>query len=92
MIPVSSGNTDRPLDPVLVTQGKDIFRFDTFGNEVFWTDTARMHEVITGGVSPATALAVGLRVDADALPAGRSGRHCGTARSISTIRRQRSRC
>jgi hypothetical protein len=41
---------------------------DTFGNEVFWTDTARMHEVITAGVSPALALSVGLKVDADALP------------------------
>jgi mono/diheme cytochrome c family protein len=57
-----------PLDPALVAQGRDIFRFDTFGNEVFWTDTARLHEVITSGVSPATALAVGLKVDADALP------------------------
>jgi len=64
----SGGPPDRPLDPALVAQGKDIFRFDTFGNEVFWTDTARLHEVITGGVSPAIALSVGLKVDADALP------------------------
>lgn len=58
----------RPLDPQLVTEGKDIFRHSTFGNEVYWTDTARMHEVIAGAVSPAVALAVGLQVDADALP------------------------
>jgi len=64
----SSGTPEPPLDPALVAQGKDIFRFDTFGNEVFWTDTARMHEVITAGVSPALALSVGLKVDADALP------------------------
>jgi len=64
----STGTPERPLDPALVAQGRDIFRFDTFGNEVFWTDTARMHEVITAGVSPALALSVGLRVDADALP------------------------
>ena len=38
-----------PLDPALVEQGREIFRFDTFGNEVYWTDTARMHEVITTG-------------------------------------------
>jgi hypothetical protein len=59
----------RPLDPQLVTQGRDIFRYDTFGDEVYWTDTLRMHEVISTGVSPRTALSVGLKVDADALPA-----------------------
>lgn len=52
--------------------GREIFRFDTFGDEVFWTDTLRMHEVIQG-VSPATALAVGLKVDLDALPASLVG-------------------
>jgi len=62
-------DTDRPLDPQLVAQGRDIFRFDTFGDEVYWTDTLRMHEVISANVSPATALQVGLKVDADALPA-----------------------
>ena len=60
---------DGPLDPSLVLRGKEIFRFDTFGNEVYWTDTLRMHEVIEGKVSPATALKFGLKVDADALPA-----------------------
>jgi mono/diheme cytochrome c family protein len=58
-----------PLDPALVTQGKDIFRFDTYGNETFWTDTLRIHEVITSAVDPTTALSVGLKVDAEALPA-----------------------
>ena len=58
----------RPLDPDLVEQGREIFRHSTFGNEVFWTDTARMHEVIESAVSPAVALSVGLQVDADALP------------------------
>ncbi len=58
-----------PPDPALVTQGKDIFRFDTFGDETFWTDTLRIHEVITSAVDPTTALAVGLKVDAEALPA-----------------------
>jgi mono/diheme cytochrome c family protein len=57
-----------PLDPQLVAEGKEIFRFDTFGDEAFWTDTARLHEVIQSGVSPALALQVGLKVDADALP------------------------
>lgn len=58
----------RPLDPILVAQGKEIFRHETYGNEVYWTDTARMHEVIESAVSPALALAVGLQVDAEALP------------------------
>ncbi|HUG39670.1 MAG TPA: hypothetical protein VMM12_04260 [Longimicrobiales bacterium] len=59
---------DRPLDPALVAEGKEIFRFDTFGDEAFWTDTLRLHEVIESAVSPNTALQVGLKVDADALP------------------------
>ena len=58
-----------PLDPALVAEGKEIFRFDTFGDEQFWTDTLRMHEVIQSAVTPAVALSVGLKVDVDALPA-----------------------
>jgi mono/diheme cytochrome c family protein len=52
----------------LVAQGKQIFRFDTFGDETQWSDTLRMHEVIRSAVDPTTALAVGLKVDAEALP------------------------
>jgi hypothetical protein len=56
--------------------GRRIFRFDTFGDQAFWGDTLRLHEAIAGaanggvgpGVSPKTALAIGLKVDADALP------------------------
>ncbi len=51
-----------------VNQGQQIFRFDTFGDEQLWTDTLRIHEVIQSSVSPATALGVGLKVDAAALP------------------------
>ncbi len=58
-----------PPDPALVEQGREIFRFDTYGDETFWTDTLRMHEVIQAAVDPTTALEVGLKVDADALPA-----------------------
>ena len=50
-------------------EGQEIFRNDTFGDEQLWTDVLRMHEVLPG-VDPATALAVGLKVDVDALPAG----------------------
>ena len=57
-------------------RGRRIFRYDTFGDEAFWGDTLRLHEAIAGaanggvgpGVSPETALAVGLKVDVDALP------------------------
>ncbi|MEJ2265960.1 MAG: hypothetical protein P8X95_21140 [Anaerolineales bacterium] len=57
-------------------EGRETFRFDTFGDEAFWGDQLRLHEAIAGeqfggvgpGVSPATALAVGLKVDVDALP------------------------
>lgn len=47
--------------------GQAIFRFDTFGDEQLWTDVLRIHEVIPK-VDPVTALAVGLKVDVDALP------------------------
>src|SRR3954468_11555431 len=56
--------------PQQLAQGQQTFRFDTYGDETFWTDTLRMHEVISSGVSPATALGVGLKVDADAVPPG----------------------
>lgn len=62
------GGNDDDSDKHLVAQGKHIFRFETFGDEVKWTDTLRMHEVIAAAVDPTTALSVGLKVDADALP------------------------
>jgi len=60
----------------LLSEGKQIFRFDTFGDEDFWGGQLRLHEAIEGeqfggvgpGVSPNTALAVGLKVDVQALP------------------------
>ena len=56
-------------DPAVIAQGKQIFRFDTFGDESQWTDKLRMHEVIRTRVDPTTALSVGLKVDSEALPA-----------------------
>jgi mono/diheme cytochrome c family protein len=65
--------------PAEMAAGRTIFRFDTFGNETFWTDTLRMHEVISASVSPAVALQVGLKVDVEALPpAVRAGLLAGT--------------
>jgi len=51
-----------------IKAGKDIFRFDTFGDEKFWTDTLHMNTVVQSAVDPTTALSVGLKVDADTLP------------------------
>ena len=48
--------------------GQQIFRFDTFGDEQFWTDTLHLERAIQQGVDPTTALSVGLKVDMDALP------------------------
>jgi hypothetical protein len=56
--------------------GRDIFRYATFGDEDFWGGTLGLHEALAGaanggigaGVSPKTALAVGLKVDVDNLP------------------------
>jgi len=71
------------IDPVvrdhandLLEEGRDTFRFDTFGDQVFWGDTLRLHEAIAGdgaggvgpGLSPRAALGLGLKVDVDALP------------------------
>jgi cytochrome c peroxidase len=60
----------------LVSEGKQIFRFDTFGDQDFWGGALKLHQAIEGeqfggvgpGVSPATALAVGLKVDSERLP------------------------
>jgi len=64
-----SDNNNKPhvVDPALAAQGKDIFRSDTFGDETFWTDTLMMDKAIAT-VDPTTALMVGLKVDAEALP------------------------
>ena len=52
-----------------IEDGRRTFRYDTFGDEQLWTQVLRMHEVIAT-VPPATALAVGLKVDVEALPNG----------------------
>jgi hypothetical protein len=63
-------------NPGQISDGKNIFRFDTFGDEPFWSGLLHIDKAIAGaanggfgpGVSPKTALAVGLKVDASALP------------------------
>ena len=83
----SPGNTEQSFarheknkgsenNPFLIADGKQIFRFDTFGDEDFWSGLLHLDKAIAGtknggfgaGVSPKTALAVGLKVDAEALP------------------------
>ena len=59
-----------------IREGRDTFRYATFGDEAFWGDGIGLHLALAGtanggvgpGVSPKTALAVGLKVDVDALP------------------------
>jgi len=53
-----------------IAEGLRIFRFETFGDEQLWTDKLRLNEVVEKNVDPMTALKVGLKVDADVLPAG----------------------
>jgi hypothetical protein len=77
---ISSANLDGRLARHVTTalkEGQQTFRFDTFGDEAFWGDTLKLHQAIQGarfggvgeGVSPRQALAAGLKVDLDALPA-----------------------
>jgi hypothetical protein len=62
---------------VMLDQGRHTFRYDTFGDEAFWGGALNLQQAIAGeklggvgpGVSPKIALSVGLKVDADALPA-----------------------
>ncbi|KYF78373.1 hypothetical protein BE17_36820 [Sorangium cellulosum] len=58
--------TDRNARRML-ERGREIFRFDTFGDEQFWGGELRLHEAIAG-VTPAQARGLGLKVDAGALP------------------------
>jgi len=72
---VSETQTDANVQRMLA-EGKQTFRFDTFGDEAFWSSALQLHQAIAGqnlggvgpGVSPKTALAVGLKVDSEALP------------------------
>ncbi len=77
--PVTTENMDHAIKEHadrLFSEGQQIFRFDTFGSEAFWTQTG-LHRAIAGeknggvgpGVSPKQALALGLKVDALKVPA-----------------------
>lgn len=75
----SAGTTGKIIErhaQEMLSKGKKTFRYDTFGDEAWWGGTLGLHQAIEGanlgglgpGVSPKTALAVGLKVDVDALP------------------------
>jgi mono/diheme cytochrome c family protein len=65
-----SKDDDGSTDAKKIQDGMQIFRSDTFGDEQLWTGTLQMNAVIESAVDPVTALGVGLKVDADALPPG----------------------
>jgi hypothetical protein len=82
--PPSSGGSTSSFDSTItqnaqrmIEEGRRIFRFDTFGDEAFWGDQLRLHQAVVGqklggvgpGLSPKMALSLGLKVDAEALPA-----------------------
>jgi mono/diheme cytochrome c family protein len=69
LVACGGGSSGSPEPVAQAAQGKQIFRFDTFGDEAQWTDKLRMNEVISASISPVAALAVGLKVDSEALPA-----------------------
>jgi len=66
----TSSPAGEPAPAALVAEGRQIFRFETFGDDQLWTDKLRLHEVVEQNVDPTTALKVGLKVDADVLPPG----------------------
>jgi hypothetical protein len=74
--PAAAGQPVQAQATQLVEQGRQIFRFDTFGDEKFWGDSLKLHRAVAGaanggvgpGLSPKAALGVGLKVDVDALP------------------------
>jgi mono/diheme cytochrome c family protein len=71
---VAAPATGETTSPALVAEGQRVFRFETFGDEQVWTDKLRLNEVVEKNVDPTTALKVGLKVDADALPPGILGK------------------
>jgi hypothetical protein len=80
--PPTDATAGAAADPVkdfasaMIDEGRKTFRYDTFGDEAFWGTSLQLHRAVAGtanggvgsGVSPKTALGVGLKVDVDALP------------------------
>src|SRR3954454_24457324 len=51
----------------MIHQGREVFRFDTFGDQAFWGGQLKLHQTINK-LTPKNALTLGLKVDAEALP------------------------
>jgi hypothetical protein len=62
-----SGSSAEENAERLIDEGRQIFRYDTFGDEAFWTDALQMQRPVST-LPPSTALMLGLKVDAEALP------------------------
>ena len=94
--PTSSQNqtgTDGPADQGTVAvredgnaaSGREVFRFETFGNEGFWTDAVRVPKgVVDAKVTPLMALKLGMSVDVDALDAATKQAVAGELRADPT--------
>ena len=81
--PKKTGKEKESDDPItanankMLEEGKQTFRFETFGDEAYWTDALQLNKAITGeknggvggGLSPKAALAAGLKVDMDVITA-----------------------
>jgi cytochrome c peroxidase len=78
-VPAQTASADPAADNAMkmLTEGRQIFRFETFGDEAFWGDSLKLHQAIEGsklggvgpGLSPKAALSLGLKVDVDVVPA-----------------------
>jgi hypothetical protein len=83
LVGVTRSRGDKPMAPAvsapaqaLIVEGRQTFRFDTFGDEDFWGGSLKLHQAVEGaklggvgpGVSPRAALKLGLKVDVEALP------------------------
>jgi hypothetical protein len=74
-------------DPVItsatavITEGRQTFRFETFGDEQFWGGALHLHQAVAGaahggvggGLSPTAALGLGLKLDVEAIPEALAG-------------------
>ncbi|MGI8402323.1 MAG: hypothetical protein ACR2NS_12075 [Gemmatimonadaceae bacterium] len=76
--PASGPGSDGPVDqgPRVARQdgnassGRSVFRFETFGNEGFWTDAVRLPQgMVAAEVTPLQALKLGVQLDVDAFDA-----------------------
>ncbi len=82
--PANSSTTTKESDDAItanakkmLAEGKQTFRFETFGDETYWTDALQLNKAIAGeknggvgaGLSPKAALEAGLKVDMDVIPA-----------------------